>query len=117
MPHTRPVWGVWTAAGLLLSTGSPTALRNIRANPAVSIHLGDGDEVVILEGTANRVFDRRTLRRYVNGLRAEYDYEADVTDEGFAGLDGASGQVFLICPRVVFGWGADLFDPTRWVWP
>lgn len=117
VPHTRPVWGVWTPHGLLFSIGSPTALRNLRTNPAISIHLGDGDEVVIVEGTARRVTDRMTLRRYVNGLRTEYSYEADITDEGFAGLDGASGPVYLACPRLVFGWGADLFDPTRWVWP
>jgi hypothetical protein len=116
-PHARPVWGVWVGAGLLFSTGSPVALRNLRANPEVSVHLGDGDDVVILEGTARRVTDRPTLRRYVDGLGAEYAYDAEVTREGFEGSDGASGQIFLACPRLVYGWGANLRDPTRWTWP
>jgi hypothetical protein len=117
VPHARPVWGIWTPAGLLFSTGSPVALRNLRANPAVSVHLGDGDDVVILEGTAGRVADRPTLRRYAEGLQDEYAYAAEATESGFAGADGATGAVFLAAPRVVFGWGADLCDPTRWVWP
>jgi hypothetical protein len=116
-PHTRPVWGVWTPDGLLFSTGSPVALRNLRADPRVSIHPEDGDEVVILEGVASRMTDRPSLRRYVEGLLDEYGYEADVSEEGFAGSDGATGKVFLARPQVVFGWGTDLADPTRWAWP
>lgn len=116
-PHSRPVWGIWTPRGLLCSTGSPVALRNLLANPAVSVHLGDGDDVVIIEGVADRVTDRPSLRRYVQGLATKYRYEADVTAEGFAGADGATGAVFLARPQVIFGWAADLCDPTRWRWP
>ena len=55
-PHPRPVDGVWVG-GALCFGGSPQALwvRNLEANPAVSVHLPSGEDVVILNGTASRV--------------------------------------------------------------
>jgi hypothetical protein len=52
-PHATPVWGVWHE-GSLYFDGSPETrrMKNIAANPNVSVHLESGDEVVILEGTA-----------------------------------------------------------------
>ncbi|HSF16775.1 MAG TPA: pyridoxamine 5'-phosphate oxidase family protein [Vicinamibacteria bacterium] len=57
-PHTRPVDGVWLH-GVLSFGGSPRVkwVQNLEANPHVSVHLDSGDEVVILEGKAERVLD------------------------------------------------------------
>ena len=49
-PHPRPVWGVWFVQQLYLSIGSPTLRRSIREEPAVTIHLDSGTDVVIVEG-------------------------------------------------------------------
>src|SRR5688572_11509750 len=56
-PHARPVDGVWV--GALVFGGSPDTrwVRNLQANPAISVHLPSGDDVVILEGTVELVAD------------------------------------------------------------
>lgn len=57
-PHARPVDGV-SVDGALCFGGSPEArwVRNLQENPAISVHLPSGDEVVILEGIAEYVTD------------------------------------------------------------
>ncbi len=57
-PHDRPVDGVWVD-GALVFGGSPDTrwVRNLQANPAVSVHLPSGDDVVILEGEIELVVD------------------------------------------------------------
>jgi hypothetical protein len=55
-PHARPVDGVWVA-GALCFGGSPETrwVRNLTANPAISVHLSSEAEAVILDGTAEYV--------------------------------------------------------------
>ena len=57
-PHDRPVDGVWVD-GALVFGGSPDTrwVRNLQANPAVSVHRPSGDDVVILEGEIELVVD------------------------------------------------------------
>ncbi len=57
-PHARPIDGVWVL-GALCFGGSPKTrwVRNLQQNPAASVHLPSGDDVVILEGTAEYVTD------------------------------------------------------------
>jgi general stress protein 26 len=57
-PHARPVDGVWVG-GALCFGGSPETrwVRNLQANPAISVHLPSGDDVVVLDGTAELVTD------------------------------------------------------------
>src|SRR3712207_9206562 len=53
-PHAMPAWAAWVD-GVLYFEGSPMTrrARNIAANPALSVHLESGDEVVIREGAAH----------------------------------------------------------------
>src|SRR5207302_7821785 len=53
-PHSRPVWGVWLDDAFYFSTGS-LAAQNLAANPAITVHLESGSEVVIIEGAAEVV--------------------------------------------------------------
>lgn len=52
-PHVVPRWGVWLD-GRLWYDGSPETVhvRNLTANPACVLHLEDGWECVIVEGTS-----------------------------------------------------------------
>jgi hypothetical protein len=52
-PHVVPRWGAWIDGGLYYD-GAPTTLhvRNLVANPACALHLEDGWQVVIVDGTA-----------------------------------------------------------------
>jgi hypothetical protein len=57
-PHSRPIDGVWLDGGLCFG-GSPETrwVRNMQANPAVSVHLPSGEDVVILDGKVEFVTD------------------------------------------------------------
>ncbi len=57
-PHARPVDGVWVD-GVLCFGGSPETrwVRNLMANPSISVHLSSEAEAIILEGTAELVTD------------------------------------------------------------
>src|SRR4051812_44286643 len=47
-PHAAPVWGVYIDDAIVFSTDSSSLkARNMKRNPAVTIHLESGDEVVI----------------------------------------------------------------------
>lgn len=55
-PHCVPVWGVWVEGAFYFGTDDATRTgRNLHANPSVVVHLESGDDVVILEGVAERV--------------------------------------------------------------
>lgn len=53
-PHVVPRWGVWLDDALYYD-GSPETVhaRNLAANPACVLHLGDGWDAVILEGRSH----------------------------------------------------------------
>jgi hypothetical protein len=55
-PHARPVWGVFVDDAICFGGGPKTRWsRNLEANPRVSLHLEDGTQAVIAEGTVDRV--------------------------------------------------------------
>ena len=53
-PYLTPLWGVWIDDALYLD-GAPTTrwARNLTGNPSVAVHVGDGNEVVIVDGLAD----------------------------------------------------------------
>ncbi len=52
-PHVVPRWGAWLD-GRLFYDGSPDTLhaKNLRANSACTLHIGDGAEAIMIDGTA-----------------------------------------------------------------
>lgn len=70
-PHAVPVWFTWDGRTLYFATHeSAQKARNLKGEPWVVIHGGDGDDVIILEGQAEVVTDRAELER-VDAARAE----------------------------------------------
>ncbi|HUR49199.1 MAG TPA: pyridoxamine 5'-phosphate oxidase family protein [Acidimicrobiales bacterium] len=58
VPHARPVDGVWVQGALCFGGSDDTRwVRNLQTNPAMSVHLPSGDDVVVLEGTVEYVTD------------------------------------------------------------
>src|SRR5260370_19730906 len=55
-PHSRPVWGVCLDNTFYFSTGS-LAAQNLASQPAITVHLAWGNEVVILEGVTHQCRD------------------------------------------------------------
>ena len=97
-PHTRPVWGVWLDGAFWFSTGSQ-ADRNLRARPAITVHLESGSESVILEGAAAEVAERTVLTTVVERYNAKYGWDMDP--------DELPGPFWRVQPSVGFGWVSD----------
>lgn len=98
LPHSRPVWGVWLDDIFYFSTGS-LAAQNLVANPAITVHLESGSEVVIIEGTASMVNDTVLVERVVSLYNQKYNWDMDPNN--------LPGPFYAVRPRVAFGWVSD----------
>lgn len=110
--HATPIWG-GVVDGTLYVEGGPGTRRgrNLAENPNVVVHLESGDDVVILEGTADQVVPPSAdlARRLTAVLDAKYgarDYHpsADQWNEG---------GLYAIRPRRAFAWTQFPTDTTR----
>jgi len=99
-PHAAPVWGIWKGERFYFET-APNSVkgRNLRENPRIAVHLQDGLDTVIIEGTAARERDSRTLRSLRTHYTRKYDYTPDWSDEG-------SQVVYEVVPRIAHAWKA-----------
>jgi hypothetical protein len=109
-PQTRPVDGLWLDNKFYFG-GDPKTKRsrNLYSNPAVSIHLEEGYNVVILEGDALPLKNpgRELATRLADASNSKYGY--GMTADSYMG-EGT----FVLQPRVVFAWTQALTDATRW---
>jgi hypothetical protein len=114
-PHVTPIWGVWVDGAFWMEGGPRTRrFRNLAENPAAVVHLERGDDVVIVEGVADKVTDlddgltRRLLAGYSKYI-ATHSYEADPVNwrEG----------IWRVRPRKVMAWSRFPTDATRWTFP
>ena len=112
VPRVRPLDGLWHA-GVLYVGGSPQTrwVRDLIANPEVSVHLDDGSDVVILEGTAE-LLEQGVARPVAESLAAmagvKYP-QYGMTVESYTG----PGPI-AIRPRRAFGWTSFPRDVTRY---
>ena len=92
-----PVWGLWLDGAVWFST-DPTSLkgRNLEARPDVVIHLESGDEVCVLEGTAERVRDAGPLRHFDDVYLEKYDVRPSAM--------GDAAGVYRLRPAVALAW-------------
>jgi Pyridoxamine 5'-phosphate oxidase len=109
-PHSIPVWGFWTDGAVYFGTARASRkAHNLSHNPAVSIHLDSGDDVVILEGTAVEVnlADKATFKKLDALSRVKYKMPMLVMPESV---------VYCVRPRVVLAWTEKDFpnNATRW---
>ena len=98
LPQARPVWGLWTDDRLLFSLGGGGIGRTDRTDtqPA-SAHADSAANVVIIEGTLERVVDPDPgmLARAIEGWNAKYATDWDAKTYGLN---------FTLRPRVVLAW-------------
>lgn len=72
-PHVAPVWFLWDGRALYFNTGRATQKwRNLSQQPAAVAHLGDGDDVVVLEGRVAVATDPAELARVDRAFRGKY---------------------------------------------
>ncbi len=111
-PHSTPIWGGYVD-GRLYFEGSPRTRRgrNLARNPNLVVHLESGDDVVIVEGTTEEILPDGVLAaKLAEVLGAKYEERgnrprADQWDKG---------GLYLVQPRVVFGWTQFPQNVTRW---
>jgi nitroimidazol reductase NimA-like FMN-containing flavoprotein (pyridoxamine 5'-phosphate oxidase superfamily) len=114
-PHAMPAWGVWLDDGLYFE-GSPATrrARNLAENAELVVHLESGDEVVILEGCAEEAAPpaRELAERLAAAFTAKYGstkWEYRPPPEQWD-----EGGLWVLRPRVAFGWSDFPRDTTRW---
>ena len=106
-PHAVPVWGVWLDETFYHGGGPDTRkARNLDQNPALVVHLESGDEVVIIEGVAEKLTkenaDPTLLERIDDAYESKYNLRHGT-------------PVWALRPRVAFAWSEYPRTTTRWV--
>ncbi len=109
-PHAVPVWAAWLD-GTLYFDGHPQTRwgRNLQSNPAISVHLESGDEVVILEGGVEDIaqLDRDRADRLAQLFAGKYEQAPNPDDWVARGL-------FALRPRLVLAWSEFPKTLTKW---
>jgi PPOX class probable F420-dependent enzyme len=102
-PHVMPLWFWWDGGAIYFITARPTQkARNLRREARIVLHLGDGDEVLIVEGRAVVVaapdergrVDRAWRHKYVDpysGARATI-------------FDNPLDDLYRVAPERVMTW-------------
>lgn len=102
-PHVVPRWGVWVG-GKFYYDGSPETrhARNLENNPQVNLHLEDGEDVVIMEGTAHALLnpDRELAVKVAQAYGRKY------AARGYAPEPDQwdNGGLYEFTPRKVLAW-------------
>ena len=117
-PHSTPVWGAWRGDALWWGTSDTSRKgRNLRARPDCVVHTESGDEVILLEGVAERVGDFHgpalpaEARAALDALAAKYLMSA-----GEMGGEGGGAGLYRLRPRRVRAWLEPLFPQTQTRW-
>ncbi len=85
-PHALPVWAVWDDAEqrLAFSSGPRSRkVRNLEANPQVTVAVDDTVECLSLEGRAEVVHDRHRREQWADRYVAKYRPLSPELDAGF----------------------------------
>jgi hypothetical protein len=115
-PHVVPRWGVWVD-GRFWYDGSPMTRhsQNRAANPACTLNLESGTEVVIIEGTAEATrADADDLGARLSEAFGKYrNLGYRPGPDSWAGEDG--GGLGVLTPRRALAWFSFPKDCTRFV--
>lgn len=111
-PHVVPRDGVWLDDTWYYGGSDDTVHnRNLRTNPAVTMHIGDGMKAIIVEGVAEKVVPEPDVaQRLADVNNTKYaHYGSDATAETYA------GGVWALKPRRVLAWTFLPEDATRFL--
>jgi hypothetical protein len=111
-PHAVPVWGVWLDGRLYFEGGADTRhMRNVAANAQIAVHLEDGSDVVIVEGTA----EAATLPDPPLTARVAEAYGDKYGSMGYKPKPDSwdRGGLWAMRPRRAFAWKGFPKDVTR----
>lgn len=120
-PHATPVWGVWHDDCFWFTTFSGAGkVRNLTANPNIVVHFDTGDDVVVIEGTADRVDDLSVLPEISELYAAKYvdDRSGEPYRPDDDLVEGAGGLLFRVRPTTGRTWAQGAIDEmsSRWIY-
>jgi PPOX class probable F420-dependent enzyme len=99
-PHLIPIWFVWHNARFYICTqGDSVKIKNIQANPRVSVSLEDGNKPAVAEGTA--VLSKRPYPDDIAAL-FQQKYNWDINAE--SGTDAGYTRLIEIAPQKWLKW-------------
>jgi hypothetical protein len=113
-PHVVPRWGAFID-GKLYYDGSPETLhaRNLETNPHVTLHLESGNDVVIMDGTAQPAGKPKLDL----AERLSEVYCAKYESDGYAPKPDQWDQegLYVFTPRQCLAWTKFFENPTKFV--
>jgi PPOX class probable F420-dependent enzyme len=96
-PHAMPVWGLWLGEAVVFSTDPESVkARNLAARPEVVVHLESGDDVVVVDGRAERVAGADLPPEFVDVYEEKYAVRVDTADPSFG--------FYRVVPARVLAW-------------
>ncbi|WP_122090765.1 pyridoxamine 5'-phosphate oxidase family protein [Halalkalicoccus subterraneus] len=105
-PHARPVWGVWIDDTFHCGGGERTRwARNLAAGSGIAVHRESADEVVIIEGTAEKLDEKSADPDLIERLNAAYEEKYGIRH---------GTPFWAVHPRRVLAWSDYPTDATRW---
>jgi nitroimidazol reductase NimA-like FMN-containing flavoprotein (pyridoxamine 5'-phosphate oxidase superfamily) len=106
-PHVMPLWGVWVDDAFYISTGKKSRKgQNLAANAACTVTNDDGQEAVIIEGTASTVADTGTLERMAAAYKKKYKMDPRTMNE----------PITVVRPEKAFAFIEKSFPKTATRW-
>lgn len=102
-PHVRPTWGVFVDDTICFGGGPNTRWsRNLTANPRATVHLESGNQVVIAEGSVDRITDAHDPR--LEAIDDAYEVKYQMRH---------GPPIWLLAPKLVLAWTNFPKDTTR----
>lgn len=111
-PHAIPVWGVWFADVVWLSSGLRSRhVSNMLTDPRCVVTTSDPGEPVIVEGSAEIVTDAPLIEGFLAAYNGKYNTSLDLAFQ-----DPAVNATVRVVPVTAFGLVESDFigSPTRW---
>jgi len=99
-PHAAPVWGIWKQSRFYFET-APNSVkgRNLSSNQSLVVHVQDGNDTVILEGTTRREKTTEAMNQLRKDYLRKYQYTPDWSNE-------QEQIVFMVEPKIIHAWKA-----------
>ena len=113
-PHVMVVWALWMDGVLYFSTGKDSRkAKNLAVNPNCTMCNENAAEAVILEGAVEAERNVERIREFVKIYEKKYKFPLGEMGENMIAL---KDPVFLLRPKVAFGFWEKKFAPTATRW-
>jgi PPOX class probable F420-dependent enzyme len=112
-PHAMPVWFIWDDGSIYFITGRASQkAKNLARQPAIVVHTGDGDDVIIVEGVVEIVGEHAERQRFDQVYGDKY---VDPYSGAKAGI-GEDDNLYRVRTQRVMTWEYGVVSTrTDWV--